>query len=51
MEVHRPTGIGSKKNALSYADAIGYVCALENNLVFVTGDDAFKGLKGVKFLK
>ncbi|MBI2445231.1 PIN domain-containing protein [Candidatus Micrarchaeota archaeon] len=41
----------NRKNALSYADAIGYTYALENRLEFVTGDDAFKGLKGVRFLK
>ncbi len=41
----------NKKNALSYADAIGYIYARENGLEFVTGDDAFKGLKGVRFLK
>lgn len=41
----------NRKSALSYADAIGYTYALENDLEFVTGDDAFRGLKGVRFLK
>ncbi len=41
----------NRKQALSYADAIGYTYAIENGLEFVTGDDAFKGLKGVRFLK
>ncbi|HLD75817.1 MAG TPA: PIN domain-containing protein [Candidatus Norongarragalinales archaeon] len=41
----------NRKSALSYADAIGYTYALENDLEFVTGDDAFKNLKGVRFLK
>lgn len=41
----------NRKQALSCADAIGYTYAQENGLEFVTGDDAFKGLKGVRFLK
>ncbi|MFA5247187.1 MAG: PIN domain-containing protein [Candidatus Micrarchaeia archaeon] len=41
----------NRKKALSYADAIGYTYARENGLDFVTGDDAFKGLDGVRFVK
>jgi len=41
----------NRKQALSYADAIGYTYARENGLEFVTGDDAFKGLDGVRFVK
>jgi len=41
----------NRKQALSYADAIGYTYARENGLDFVTGDDAFKGLDGVRFIK
>jgi len=35
---------------LSYADAIGYVYARKHGYRFVTGDKAFKGLKGVKIV-
>ena len=41
----------NRKHALSYADAIGYTYARENGLDFVTGDDAFKVLDGVRFVK
>lgn len=41
----------NRRQALSYADAIGYIYAQENSLEFVTGDNAFRGLKGVRFLK
>ena len=39
------------KAKLSYADAIAYTYATENNLTFVTGDDAFKHLYKVLFIK
>jgi predicted nucleic acid-binding protein len=35
---------------ISYVDAIGYQYAVDNNLKFVTGDLAFKGLKSVEYL-
>ncbi|MFA6330007.1 MAG: PIN domain-containing protein [Candidatus Micrarchaeia archaeon] len=41
----------NRRHALSYADAIGYTYARENGLDFVTGDDAFNGLDGVRFIK
>ncbi len=40
----------AKKN-LSFFDAVGYVCALENKALFVTGDKEFEKLKGVEFVK
>ncbi|MBU0894410.1 MAG: PIN domain-containing protein [Nanoarchaeota archaeon] len=40
-----------KKKKLSYADCIGYVTALENNLVFLTGDSKFKNKDNVEFVK
>ncbi|MBR9692628.1 type II toxin-antitoxin system VapC family toxin [Candidatus Woesearchaeota archaeon] len=40
-----------KAKNLSYADALGYTFAQEQKIPFVTGDQAFKGMKGVKFLK
>jgi len=36
---------------LSYADCIGYVYAVRNNLKFLTGDEQFKDLLGVEFVK
>lgn len=41
----------NKKKSLSYADCIGYAYAMCNNLGFLTGDDAFKGLRNVEFVK
>ncbi len=41
----------NKKLKLSYADCIGYCLAQAKHLTFVTGDDAFKGMDGVEFLK
>lgn len=39
-----------KKLNLSYVDAIGYQFSLDNNIRFVTGDIAFKGLDSVEYL-
>lgn len=41
----------NKKKGLSYTDCIGYTYALENGLKFLTGDDAFKGMDNVAFVK
>ena len=41
----------NKRKSLSYADCLGYVFAKENNLIFLTGDDAFNGLLNVEFVK
>ncbi|MHB8568405.1 MAG: PIN domain-containing protein [Nitrososphaerales archaeon] len=35
---------------ISYADALGYFLALKLGLKFLTGDRAFKGLKGVEYV-
>lgn len=40
----------SKKN-ISFFDSVGYIFALENNCVFVTGDKEFEKLKEVEFVK
>ncbi|MBS3089040.1 PIN domain-containing protein [Candidatus Pacearchaeota archaeon] len=40
-----------KKKDLSYADCIGYVYALRNNMKFLTGDKEFEGMKNVEFVK
>ncbi len=41
----------NKKLRLSYADCIGYFCAEENGLKFLTGDDGFKNFNNVEFVK
>ncbi len=41
----------NKKLRMSYADCMGYNLAQKNNLIFVTGDDAFKDFEGVEFIK
>ena len=40
-----------KNKKISYVDAIGYTYALRNNLVFLTGDEAFEHLENVEFVK
>ncbi|MBN2367975.1 PIN domain-containing protein [Candidatus Woesearchaeota archaeon] len=41
----------NRKKNISITDCIGYIYAKENNLIFVTGDKEFKGLKNVEFIK
>jgi len=40
-----------KDRKVSYADAIGYVFALENGMIFLTGDKEFKDLENVEGVK
>jgi predicted nucleic acid-binding protein len=39
------------RSNISFFDAIGYIFARENNLMFVTGDKEFEGLESVEFIK
>ena len=41
----------NRKKSISIFDAVGYVYALANNLLFVTGDKEFEGMKNVEFRK
>lgn len=41
----------NRKKSLSYADSVGYIYALSHGLVFLTGDDAFKSMPNVEFVK
>ena len=41
----------NKKKNLSYTDCIGYVYAMKSNMVFLTGDKEFQGMKNVEFVK
>lgn len=41
----------NKKENLSYADCIGYLTSLENNLVFLTADAKFKDKENVEFVE
>ncbi|MEK6850609.1 MAG: PIN domain-containing protein [Nanoarchaeota archaeon] len=40
-----------KKQDVSYADAIGYIYAKRNKMIFLTGDKEFKELGNVEFTK
>ncbi len=40
-----------KKDDLSFADCIGYVYARENGMRFLTGDEKFKNMAFVEFVK
>ncbi len=39
-----------KKSKISYADAVGYVYAVKNEMKFLTGDKEFRDLDGVEFV-
>ena len=41
----------NRSKNLSYVDALGYVLALEKKAVFVTGDEQFRNLEKVEFIK
>ena len=41
----------NKKRDLSYADCVGYICALKNDLIFLTGDKEFENFDNVEFIK
>lgn len=43
--------VDSRKNDISFFDAVGYTFALENYCSFVTGDKEFEHMKNVMFLK
>jgi len=40
-----------KNRDLSYTDCIGYIYAIKNNLIFLTGDKEFENIPNVKFVK
>lgn len=40
-----------KKRKLSYADCVNYVSAKHLGVKFLTGDEVFKGLENVEFVK
>jgi len=41
----------NKKKKFSYTDCIGYILARSRGMKFLTGDNAFKGMEGVEFVK
>ena len=41
----------NKKLGLSYVDALGYMTAKKHSAIFLTGDEAFRKLPNVKFVK
>lgn len=40
----------NKKSNLSYIDCVGYITALRNNLLFLTGNKEFKNFDNVEFV-
>ena len=40
-----------KEKKISYTDAIGYIYAKRNGLIFLTGDKEFKDLDNVEFVR
>ncbi len=40
----------NRKRKLSYADCIGYIVAMRNNIKFLTGDKQFKNFPNVEFV-
>ena len=40
-----------RRKSLSHADSLGYIYSQHSGLIFITGDDAFKDLPGVDFVK
>lgn len=38
------------KQKVSYVGALGYTLARKNDLLFLTGDKAFRGIEGVEFV-
>ena len=40
-----------KETKLSFFDAVGYIFSKERGAVFVTGDEDFKNMNGVEFVK
>ena len=40
-----------KKEKLSYIDCMGYAYAMENGVLFLTGDSKFRNKEGVEFVK
>ncbi|MBI4162330.1 MAG: PIN domain-containing protein [Candidatus Aenigmarchaeota archaeon] len=41
----------NRKKGFSYIDCIGYAFSKENGMKFLTGDNAFKGMDNVEFVK
>lgn len=40
-----------RKKKLSYIDCLGYMIAKENKVKFLTGDEKFRGMSNVEFVK
>lgn len=43
--------LGQRARGYSFADALGYTMAQRRGMRFLTGDKAFKGVKGVEFVR
>ncbi len=49
--MERRLALRKEKLDLSYADSLGYTVSLRLRVRFLTGDDAFKNLDNVEFVK
>lgn len=43
--------VKNKNKSFSYADCLGYMFAKTSGLIFLTGDDGFKNISNVEFVK
>ncbi len=50
-EVKEAANLKIRKKGLSHPDAIGYIVAKKHNVKFLTGDEAFKKMPNVEFVK
>jgi predicted nucleic acid-binding protein len=41
----------NKKRKLSFIDCVGYTVAKENGLIFLTGDEGFRGFENVELVR
>lgn len=41
----------TKGRKFSYIDCLGYIISIESSVKFLTGDEDFKGMKNVEFVK
>ena len=48
---HRYRDSSGRMKRVSYADALGYHCALAERVPFLTGDRGFRGLPGVEYVR
>jgi len=50
-DIKQATELKLRKKVMSFADVIGYVMARKYGVKFLTGDEDFRGMKNVEFVK